>query len=209
VVHLLKQIYVIYIYQRKTRKKLSSHRKKIAKTTEAYGNHGKNPTHKIKRRHRKHKKVVAGAPVPPSFPASSSSSAPAAHALLESASQLPPGVLGDGHNEMIIDTIQQVMDLDNPSKNYKGHVARSGKLCPGCEVIKYNHDSPLSANDHKLLVKTHMDFPIGKDVKLHSQETLDRASLMVDEAAHAKKVLLDKYPVYEKEDSLIQLDGHY
>jgi len=75
-------------------------------------------------------------------------------------------------------------------------VNAQGKLCPGCEEIIYNKDSPLSDEDKKLLHKLHADLVLD-DVKLLSQPTLDKADLMVADAAYAKKKLLDRYPVKE------------
>jgi len=75
-------------------------------------------------------------------------------------------------------------------------VNAEGKLCPGCEKIIYNTDSPLSDEDKKLLHKLHADLVLD-DVKLLGQHTLDRAQLAVADADYAKKKLLDRYPVKE------------
>jgi hypothetical protein len=136
--------------------------------------------------------------------------------------QLPVGVNGDGHDARLLSTIQEVMDLDNPSKDYKGQVDTQGRLCPGCEKIVYRADSPLSDDDVKLMRAQHADLVLGH-VKLHAQSTLDRAQLMLDDAEASKKAILDRYPAkqeggaagYEeggeagkKFGSLIQFDLH-
>jgi hypothetical protein len=76
------------------------------------------------------------------------------------------------------------------------HVNSRGEACPQCQKIVYNKDSPLSDLDVELVRKQHADIVVD-GVRLHSQETLDRAQLMVDDAQHLRKVLLDKYPPQE------------
>lgn len=136
--------------------------------------------------------------------------------------QLPPGVDGDGHHERIMSTVQEIMDANIHSKDYKGHVNARGQLCPGCEPIVYNHDSPMSDDDIKIMRAQHADLVLGH-VKLLGQADLDRATLALDDADAAKKAILDRYPAkpeggaagYEeggeagkKFDSLLQFDLH-
>ena len=123
---------------------------------------------------------------------------------MEVSSELPPGVNGDGHDARLLHTVDEIMKLDNPSANYKGQVNSKGQLCPGCDPIVYNADSPLSDFDKKLLRQQHSELALG-DVKLHSQSTLDRATLMIDDADALKKKMLDRYP---PADALIQFDFH-
>jgi len=56
----------------------------------------------------------------------------------------------------------------------------------------------LSDDDIKNLRALHANLPI-HDVKLLSQDTLDRATLTVDDASVAKQKLLSKYPVAGEE----------
>jgi len=68
-----------------------------------------------------------------------------------------------------------------------------GQLCPGCQQIIYNADSPLSANDWKLARMAHADIVVG-ETKVLAQDVLDQAVLTVDDANAARKALLDQYP---------------
>ena len=63
--------------------------------------------------------------------------------------------------------------------------------------IVYNADSPLSADDLRRLRQVHADLYIPREAKLVAQDTLDLASLTLDDAHAAKKALLDQYPTIE------------
>jgi hypothetical protein len=73
------------------------------------------------------------------------------------------------------------------------HTDKERKLCPDCQPIVYNADSPLSDDDIKLMRAQHESLPLD-DVILHSQTTLDKATLAVDDAHAIRGKLLDKYP---------------
>jgi len=126
--------------------------------------------------------------------------------LLEQGSTLPPGVLGDGHSAELLKTVDAIMALGDHSRGYKGQVNEQGQLCAGCEEIKYNADSPLSAFDKKLLKQQHDAVVVGDETKVHSQDVLDKATLHVDDAEVTRKKMLDKYP--PQDSTLIQLSGH-
>jgi hypothetical protein len=113
------------------------------------------------------------------------------------ASQLPPGVNGDGHDERMMAIVKEILDMDNPSKDYKGHVDDRKKLCPTCEKITYRADSPLSDDDLKLMRAQHSELSLDH-VKLVGQATLDNAALELDHADAMKKALLDKYPARQE-----------
>jgi hypothetical protein len=158
--------------------------KEPKKRQTGYGAHAQNPKHKLKKR--KGKKNRSKESKSPRF------------------TQLPVGVVGDGHNEQLMKTVDTIMNLDNHSQHYKGHVNAEGKLCPTCNKIEYNANSPLSANDEKIMRAQHADIVL-KGVPLHAQDTLDRAILTVDDAAESRKKILDKYP---PQNALLQFDIH-
>lgn len=111
--------------------------------------------------------------------------------------QLPPGVDGDGHHERMMAIVHEILDMDNHSKGYKGHVNQQGQLCPGCEPILYNHDSPLSDNDLKLMRAQHAELHMDH-IKLVSQTTLDDAKATLARADVTKQELLDRYPARQE-----------
>lgn len=151
---------------------------------------------------------ATSAPAPSDAPAptttSSAPSAPPASAppaLLETRQRKRHGQLPVNDEERaFVDSVVDAV-LGQPRQS-QGRVNRAGKLCPGCEEIKYNKDSPLSKHDHQMLVSQHSDLPL-RDVPHHGQRVLDEASLMVADAESRQKERLDKYPPQE---SLLQFD---
>jgi len=124
---------------------------------------------------------------------------------MESESEMQTELTAEENDAYLQAIVDQVLSMN---KQGGGAVNKQGKLCPGCQTIDYNVDSPLSANDKKLLRLAYNDLHVPSNAPVVAQDSLENAILMVDDATKSRKSMLDQYPpansVYLETESEIE-----